>query len=261
MAYETLRYDISEQGVAKIGLDRPAQRNALSAQLLAELLDALQRAADDGKVRCVVLYSTDEKVFSAGADLSAFGADAPPVLKHFGSERFPHLFERLVGFPKPTLCSVAGAALAGAVGIVLACDLVIASERATFGLPEINVGAFPFMVMALLYRNVPRKRATELLLLGERIDAQAAREAGIVNRVVAAERLGEETDALAAKLADRSLAITRLGKEAIAAQQDMTLPQALAYLRGQLSLALTSEDAKEGVTAFFERRKANWRDR
>jgi len=261
MAYETITYNRSPAGVTTIALNRPQQRNALSAQLLEELLAALAQARADGETRAVVLGSTDRRIFSSGADLTAFGADLPPVLKHFGSERFPELFKTLLGFPKPTVCSVAGAALAGALGIVLACDLVIASEEATFGLPEINVGAFPFMVMALLYRNVPRKKATELLLLGERIDAATAAELGIVNKVVPAQELEATTTEWAQRLASRSLAITRLGKEAIAAQLDMTLEQALAYLRGQLSLALTSEDAKEGVEAFFAKRKPNWRDR
>jgi enoyl-CoA hydratase len=261
MAYETITTDRSPAGVTTIALNRPEQRNAFSAQLLEELLSALAEAREDPHTRAVVLASTDPRVFSAGADLSAFGADLPPILKHFGSERFPELFQTLIRFPKPTLCSVGGIALAGSVGLVLACDLVVASNEATFGLPEINVGAFPFMVMALLYRNVPRKKATELLLLGERIDAQTAQEIGIVNKVVPPDQLAAATTEWAERLASRSLAITRLGKEAIAAQQDMTLEQGLAYLRGQLSLALTSEDAQEGVKAFFERRKPQWRDR
>src|SRR6202011_6168801 len=139
------------------------------------------------EVRCVVLASSHEKVFSSGANLGGFASDVPLVHKHFASERFLELFKLIGALGKPTLCAVRGHVLAGAVGIALACDLIVASEEATFGTPEINVGAFPFMIMALIYRNVPRKKTNELLLLGEQISAEEAERIGIVNRVVAAD--------------------------------------------------------------------------
>ena len=155
-------------GVATITLNEPATRNALSAELLGGLIAAFERARDDADVRCVVLASSHEKVFSSGANLGGFAGDVPLVYKHFGSEQFVGLFKLICSFPKPVICAARGHVLAGALGIALACDLIVASEAATFGTPEINVGAFPFMIMALIYRNVPRKRASELLLLGER---------------------------------------------------------------------------------------------
>jgi enoyl-CoA hydratase len=151
--------------------------------------------------------------------------------------------------------------LAGALGIALACDLIVASERATFGTPEINVGAFPFMIMALIYRNVPRKKANELLLLGERWSAQEALQAGIVNKVVPAQELDAAVEEWALKLARSSPVIMRLGKEAMRRQLDMDLDDALDYLRGQLTLALSTEDIVEGVTAFFEKRHPRWKGR
>ena len=261
MPYETLRYEVSAAGVATIALDQPATRNALSDQLLDELIAALEQARGDEAVRVAVLSSTHERVFSAGADLAGFTAEAPLVRKHFGTERFPRLFRLLGELGKPSICAAGGHVLAGALGIALACDLVIARETARFGTPEINVGVFPFMIMALMFRNVPRKRANELLLLGEQISAAEAERLGLVNRVVAGDR--DAFDAavrdLAEKLAAKSPVTMRLGKDAMFRQQDMAFADALDYLRAQLSLALTTEDVQEGVEAFSERREPRWR--
>ena len=184
MSYETLRYEAGESGVATITLDQPDTRNALSDELLGELIAAFTEARDDDAVRCVVLTSSHEKVFSSGANLGGFAADVPLVHKHFGTERFPRLFRLIGELGKPTICAANGHVLAGALGIALACDLIVAREGAEFGTPEINVGAFPFMIMALIYRNVPRKKTNELLLLGERVTAEEAERIGIVNKVV-----------------------------------------------------------------------------
>src|SRR3954466_14217083 len=184
MALETVRYEVAD-GVATIALDQPATPNALSDELLDDLLAAFTAARDDEAVRCVVLTSTHEKVFSSGGNLAGFAADLPLVHQFHGTERFPRLFKLIGELGKPSICAANGHVLAGALGLALACDLVIAREGATFGTPEINVGVFPFMIMALIYRNVGRKKTNELLLLGERIDAAEAKEAGIVNKVVA----------------------------------------------------------------------------
>jgi enoyl-CoA hydratase len=260
VAYETIQYNVAD-AVATITLDQPDTRNALSAELLRDWLDALRTARDDDSVRVVVLTSSHDKVFSSGANLAGFGADVPLVHKHFGSERIMELFELIVRMPKPVLCAANGHVLAGALGIALACDLVIAKEGAGFGTPEINVGAFPFMIMALIYRNVPRKKTNELLLLGERLSAEEAREAGIVNRVVPAEEFDAAVAEWAGKLASKSPLIMRLGKEAMLRQLDMPLFDALDYLRSQLTLALSTDDIKEGVTAFFEKREPEWTGR
>jgi enoyl-CoA hydratase len=260
LAYETIRYHVAD-GVATITLDQPDTRNALSAELLRDWLDALRAARDDEAVLVVVMTSSHDKVFSSGANLAGFGADVPLVHKHFGSERIMELFELIIRMPKPVICAANGHVLAGALGIALACDLVIAKEGAGFGTPEINVGAFPFMIMALIYRNVPRKKTNELLLLGERLSAEEAREAGIVNKVVPAEEFDAAVAEWAAKLASKSPLIMRLGKEAMLRQLDMPLFDALDYLRSQLTLALSTEDIKEGVTAFFEKREPEWTGR
>src|SRR4051794_21114976 len=201
--YETLLYDIGD-GVATITLNQPDTRNALSNELLGELVDAFQAARDEHSVRCVVLTSSHETTFSSGANLAGFAGDVPLIHRHLGTAKFPQLFRLIGELGKPTICAANGHVLAGALGIALACDLIVAKEQATFGTPEINVGAFPFMIMALIYRNIPRKKTNELLLLGERIDAHEAERIGIVNRVVVAADFDAAVADWAHKLASKS---------------------------------------------------------
>jgi enoyl-CoA hydratase/carnithine racemase len=260
MPYRTLRYEVAD-AIATIALDQPDTRNALSDELLAELIDAFESARDDDAVRCVVLTSTHDKVFSSGANLAGFASEAPLVHKHFATERFPRLFRLIGELGKPSVCAANGHVLAGALGIALACDLIIAREGARFGTPEINVGAFPFMIMALIYRNVPRKKTTELLLLGEQISAEEAERIGIVNRVVPPAEFDAAVHEWASKLASKSPVIMKLGKDALFRQQDMAFADALDYLRSQLSIALSTEDIEEGVKAFFDKREPVWRGR
>ena len=255
-----VRYQASDH-IATITLDDPERRNALSAEMLEGLAAAIDRAAGDDEVRCVVLASSHESVWCAGADLSGFKAETSLVEKHNSSQAFVDIFLALNDFPKPTLGKIGGHALAGGMGLALCCDLLVASEEATFGTPEINVGAFPFMIMAVIYRNLPRKRANELLLLGDRISAQEALEMNLVNRVVPAGELDAFVDDWAAKLAAKSPLIMAMGKEAMARQRDLELGDALDYLRAQLSLAQSTEDIVEGVTAFFEKRDPVWKGR
>jgi enoyl-CoA hydratase len=261
VSYETILYDVREDGVATVTLNTPDNRNALSNELLTDLTAAFESARGDERVRCVVLASSHEQVFSAGGSLDQFAAELPLVHKHFGTERFPRLFRTIMGLGKPTVCAAGGHVLAGALGLALCCDLIVAKEGATFGTPEIDVGVFPFMIMALIYRNVPRKKANELLLLGERISAEQAREAGIVNRVVAADEFDAAVDEWAAKLASKSPVLMKLGKDAMFRQLDMPFEEALDFLRSQLSIAFTTDDIQEGVKAFFEKRDPVWRGR
>ena len=261
MGYETLRYDVAATGVATIALDQPETRNALSDRMLDDLLAALTAARDDDAVRCVVLTSTHETVFSSGGDLAGFAADVPLVLKHAATERFPRLFQLIGELGKPTICAANGHVLAGALGLALACDLIVAKEGATFGTPEINIGIFPFMIMALIYRNVGRKKTNELLLLGERIDAHEAERLGIVNKVVPAAEFDAAVDEWATKLASKSPLLMRLGKDAMYRQQDLPFVEALELLHHNLTLAFSTEDMHEGVRAFFEKREPRWSGR
>ena len=261
MRFETVLYDAAD-GIATISLNQPDSRNALSDELLDDLLAAFEAARSDDSVRCVVLTSTHETTFSAGGNLSGFAADVPLVQKYlYGIEKFPRLFRTIGLLGKPTICAANGHCLAGALGLALACDLIVAKETATFGTPEINVGVFPFMIMALIYRNVPRKKTTEMLLLGERIDAREAERIGIVNRVVAPDEFEAAVSDWAHKLAAKSPVLMRMGKDAIHRQMDMAFEDALDYLRAQLTIAFSTEDIQEGVKAFFEKRDPQWTGR
>ena len=258
--FAKLRYEVAD-GVATVTLDDPETRNALSDQLLLELLAALREAKADDAARVVVLTSSHEKVFSAGANLAGFGSDAAVADKHLATEHFVDVFKQLGELGKPSIVAANGHVLAGSLGIALACDLIIAKDSAGFGTPEINVGLFPFMIMALIYRNVGRKRTNEMLLLGERLTAEQAREAGIVNKVVADDEIDAAVADWAQKLASKSPLVMKLGKDAMWRQLDMPLVEALDYLRAQLTIELSTEDAIEGVTAFFEKRDPEWRGR
>jgi enoyl-CoA hydratase/carnithine racemase len=260
LTFATVRYEVAD-GIATIAMDLPDSRNALSDELLGDLIAAFETARDDDEVRCVVLASTHETTFSAGGNLAGFAADVPLVHKHLATERFPRLFTLIGALGKPVLCAVNGHCLAGALGLALACDLIVASEKATFGTPEINVGVFPFMILALIVRNVPRKKAVEMLLLGERLDAHEAQRLGIVNKVVAPDALDAAVDDWATRLAAKSPLLMKLGKDALWRQNDMTLEDAWDYLRSQLTIAFSTEDIQEGVQAFFEKREPQWKGR
>lgn len=256
-----VRYEIDDQGVAWLTLDHPDSRNALGDAMLDELLVGFAAARADDAVRVVVLGSSHERVFSAGGDLKAFAGDVPTIEKYAGLERFPQLYLAIAELGKPVICAAGGDVLAGAFGLALACDLVIAREGVRFGCPEINVGVFPFMISALIYRNVDRMKANELMMLGDPITATEAHRLNIVNAVVPGEEFAETVRSWAHRLAAKSPLLMRLGKDAIAATRDLPLREALDGLRSQLALAFTTEDIKEGVAAFREKRDPVWRMR
>ncbi len=260
MNSEIVSYAVAD-AVATIAMDQPATRNALSGELLDALIAAFTRAREDPAVRVCVLTSTHPTTFSSGGDLAGFAADVPLVHKHAASARFPELFRTIGTLGKPMICAAGGHCLAGALGLALACDLVVAADTATFGTPEIDVGLFPFMIMALIYRNVGRKKTTELLLLGDRIDAGEAERIGLVNRVVPAAGLDAAVAEWAGRLAAKSPLLMALGKDAMWRQQDMALEEAWELLRSQLTIALSTEDVHEGAEAFFEGRKPVWTGR
>jgi len=223
VSYENIRYEVAQNGVATVTLDDPGTRNALGNRTLDELITAFEAARDDEAVRCVVLGSSHAQVFSAGANLDQFAGEIPLVDKHLGTRRFPALFRLIGELGKPTLCAANGHVLGCALGLALACDLIVASEQAGFGTPEVNVGVFPFMIMALVYRNVGRKQANEMLLLGEQMTAAQAHAAGIVNEVVPAAGFDAAVSDWAGKLAAKSPLMMRLGKDAMFRQMDMPL--------------------------------------
>jgi enoyl-CoA hydratase len=252
-------YEVSD-GVATVTLNDPEKRNRLSHEMLTQLVAAIKRARDDEDAKAVVLTGAG-KAFCAGADLGGFGSNAPTIAKHFGTDLFLEYFRLMPRLGKPTLCAVNGHVVAGGMGLALSCDLVIAKEGADFWTPEINIGAFPYMIMALIYRNVPRKKVNEMMLLGERVSGDDLVTYGLANKVVAEDEFDDAVADWAGRLASKSPVLMRLGHDAMYRQQDMALDDALEYLRSQLSLTFTTEDIVEGAQAFFEKREPNWKGR
>lgn len=256
---DELLYEVTGQ-IARVTLHREAARNALSGPMVQAMIAALDRAEADPSVRCVVLTGAGSRVFCAGADLSTLQADGF-LDAHESRRSFAQMLLRFQQLKKPTIARVNGHALAGGVGLMLACDLAVAVDSAGVGVPEIDRGLFPMMVLALLQRHVGRKRALELLLTGDRLTATQARDWGLVNRVVPADQLDSEVNTLAEKLAGKSLAVVALGRRSFFTAEDLPLSQALEFLVDQLSINVLAEDAMEGVTAFLEKRPPKWNDR
>jgi enoyl-CoA hydratase/carnithine racemase len=254
-----VRYQ-AQGGQALLTIDRPKARNAISPEVLRELMAALDRAEADAAVRVVVLTGAGEKVFCAGGDLGQMAGEGF-LATHEGRRAYGRLLLRLQDVRKPTVARVNGHALAGGLGLVLACDLAVAAEHAELGTPEIDVGLFPMMMMALLQRHVGRKRALEMVLTGERVPARDALALGLLNRVVPAAELDPVVAGLAGKLAGKSQAVLALGRRAFFTAEDMPLPAAMEYLSSQLSLNVLTEDASEGISAFIEKRPPKWNDR
>lgn len=241
-----------EGHVATITIDREDRRNSISPAAVALFHDTLDQAMADEAVRVVCVTGAGEKAFCSGADLGAAMGSDEKSRSIFDS--YARLISRLATFPKPTVARVNGHCLAGGTGFMLACDIAVAKETARFGTPEVNVGLFPMMIGALIFRNVPRKRAMEMIMLGERISAAQALDMGMVTRVVPDADFDAEVDKVLAALAARSPIGMKIGKQAFAAAEAMPLEAALRFLAGKLAEVAATDDAREGITAFLEKR-------
>jgi enoyl-CoA hydratase len=249
------------EAVATITLDQPDKRNPLSTTMLRQLCAAFEVAKADPQIRCVVLTGAGDKAFCAGADLSGFGGERTEVERHLERTEFVRLFSIMERLGKPIVACVNGHALAGGFGLAMACDLVVAADSATFGTPEITVGLWPMMIMAIIGRNLPRKRAMELYMTGDRIDAQRALEWGLVNRVVPQAEVREAAHVLARTLTTKSPLVMSLGRDAFYATAGLDQETALQYLVAQLTLVTLSEDSREGIAAFLEKRAPHFKGR
>ncbi|MDQ3035046.1 MAG: enoyl-CoA hydratase-related protein [Myxococcota bacterium] len=259
-AYRTIRV-AAEGPVATITMNVPERKNPLGPMMVNELCWALDDARDDASVRAIVLTGAGA-AFSAGGDLkqmSGGSGDEGEPLAHRGD--YVDLLLRFPALGKPTIARVPGVAMGGGLGLVASCDFAIACESAKLGTPEIRRGLFPMMIMAVLRRVVSRRRLMEMMLLGETIGAHEAERIELISRAVPDERLDAEVAELAGKLAAQSPTALRLGLAAFHAQADRDLASALPYLRDQLVAILGTEDAREGLMAFVEKRAPQWTGR
>lgn len=244
--------------VARITLNRPDKRNPIGPQTCGELVHAFGRCRARAEVRVVVLTGAGP-AFSAGGDLSAM--QGGPGDGGIRPASLVELFTTMHDLGKPVIAMVNGPALAGGMGLMVACDIVIAADTAVFGTTEIGVGLWPMMITAEITRSIGRKKTLDLMLTGRKIDAAEALACGLVTRVVAAAELEAATMAYAGELADRSPAAIALGLRAFYRAQDMEFEPQLRYLQGELGRVLALEDAAEGIQAFLQKRKAVWKGR
>lgn len=253
MTEPVLLVEVAE-GVARVTLNRPEVRNALNEALLRELESTLRRLEDDPAARVVVLRGAGDRAFCAGADLKKV-ADRGTTLQareSFGG--LGRILEHMARMRTPVIAQVHGYALAGGCGLAAGADIVVAADDATFGLPEIKVGLLPLIVMAPILRAVGRKRGLLMILTGEPVSAREAYEMGLVSRLVPRGDLDRTVDALARTLAGYSPTALGLAKEAAGMVPDMEYGAALRYLRELITLVALSDDAREGIAAFFEKR-------
>jgi enoyl-CoA hydratase/carnithine racemase len=239
--------------VGRITLNRPEKRNPIGPSTCGELVAAFAALKANASVRVVILTGAGS-VFSAGGDLSAMGGP-----QEGPTASLVELFTTMHELGKPIVAMVNGHALAGGLGLMVACDLVIASDAAQFGTTEIAVGLWPMMITAEITRSVGRKKTLEMMLTGRKLDAAEALDCGLINRAVPADQLEAETTKLATEIAERSPAAIRLGLHAFYRSQDMELEPQLRYLQAELGRVLALEDAREGITAFLQKRKPEWK--
>ena len=249
-------------GIRTVCIDREARRNALDRATCAELEAAFRAADQDPGVRVVVLRGAGDRAFCAGADLAEVEGHASIDESRTYFDGVARVIRAMQEIGPPVIARVAGVALAGGCGLAVAADFTLVAESARLGLPEIGLGLLPLMVSAPIYRALgSRKRLLDLVLTGRQMDAREALAAGLVTRVVPDERLDAEVAELARHLAGLSPAALRLGKEAVYASCEMEERAALRYLREAIVLTSRTEDAKEGIRAFFEKREPRWKGR
>jgi enoyl-CoA hydratase/carnithine racemase len=242
--------------VETITLAYPERRNAIGPQMTNELLWALEDARSADEVRAVVLTG-EGKAFCAGGDFAQMTSGPEgPALSHKGD--YADLLLALTNCDKPVVAKVNGHAMGGGLGMVAASTFAVASKEARLGTPEIDVGLFPMMIMAVLARHVPRRRLVEMMLLGEKLDAEEAAQLGLVNRAVSPESLDAEVKKITDAIASKSPVTVRLGLRAFSAQDDLDLETALPMLRDRLAECLATDDAREGLMAFLQKRAPQW---
>ena len=258
MAYETIIVEITHY-VALIRLNRPEALNALNSRLLGELADAVKAADKNDKVRCIVITGS-EKAFAAGADIAEMSKKS--FVEVFDEDYFAAEAEAIMAVRKPIIAAVAGYALGGGCELAMMCDFIIAAENAKFGQPEINLGVVAGIGgTQRLTRFVGKSKAMDMHLTGRFMDAEEAERSGLVSRVVPTKKLIDEAMAAAEKIAAKSAVATKVVKEAVNRSFDMPLREGLLFERRMFNALFATEDQKEGMGAFLEKREAQFRDR
>ena len=252
----TVRYDVAD-GRATITIDDPERRNPMSVETMAGLVDRTREAMDDPEVRVLVYTGAGDRAFCAGGDLSGSFVDDPIGL-HRGRGAIANLFRTMMRGGKPTVARVNGHALAGGFGLAVACDITICVDDAKLGTTEVKVGLWPMMISAVLARVMPRKAALELMLTGRIITPEEAQRLGAVSRVVPRAELDDAVDDVVGALLDLSPTTLMLGKDSFNAMADSDLDTAFDRLQGGLTEIAMTDDAREGVTAFIEKREPQW---
>jgi enoyl-CoA hydratase/carnithine racemase len=243
-----------------ITLNREERRNALNDEVAGAIADALRAAQASSEVRAIVLTGAGDKAFCAGGDLRASANDSPFDVDPARPENpIIQLFKTFETCTKPTIARVNGHALAGGMGLMCACDIAIAVDSATFGVPETGIGLFPMMILPYMMRAMPRRTLLEWCITGARWSAEQAAEAGLLNRVVPADELDSAVDELLSVIVERSPTAIRLGKTGFHAIEDMPLDKAFEYAQLMLSNMARTDDAIEGFRAFREKRSPDFR--
>jgi enoyl-CoA hydratase/carnithine racemase len=257
-SYERIKVSRAES-VETITLCNPRRRNAIGPRMMTEIWWALDDAGAADDVRSIVLTGEGTAFCSGGdfAEMAASSGDAAAL----EPRDFVALLTAIVRSDKPVVARVNGDALGGGLGLAAASTFAIASTGAALGTPEIEVGIFPMVIMAVLARHVPRRRLMEMMLLGQKFGADEAARLGLVNRAVPPERLDAEVASITAAVAAKSPTAVRLGLQAYAAQDELDLESALPLLQGRLAQILRTDDAREGLTAFLEKRAPKWTGR
>jgi enoyl-CoA hydratase/carnithine racemase len=258
--YRTIVTEIKNR-TGVITLSRGERRNAISPTMVVELFDALKDYDHDSNILAIVLTGAGSKAFCAGADFGeTMSAKTSLLDRHEEQRRFAELFKVIKDLHKPLLGRINGHALGGGFGLACSCDIVVAAEDCRFGTPEINVGLFPYVIMATLLRSASApKRLMEMMLTGERLDARDAQQLGLVNHVVPREQLDGKVDEIIQKVTSKSPAILRLGRRAFYTMRDMEYEKALEYLASVLAVNTMAEDVVEGIAAFLEKREPQWK--
>ena len=247
--------------VARITINRPERRNAMSFDVMRKLGEAVDRVAKENSVNVAVLTGAGDRAFSAGADLTGMSEGDSLIDAHQARGLLADLFRSLWRLEKPSIARVRGFALAGGFGLAMACYFLIASEDAQFGTHEIYVGLWPYMITVPLLRSMPQRFALELMATGRRVDADEAARIGFVNRVVPTGDLDASVDELANTLAAKSPLILGWGKRSFYQALEMEPDAALDYLQSMLTLTSLSRDSAEGIAAFVEKRRPQWHGR